>query len=503
MKAVIVGIDYIPSSGEVKFLELNTNALLGGFGQLHLNVDFSRLAEYCYSKGIKKTLLHVSEHNYSITGWSGHSVKVVDSLVEEKLRKALSLYKIDFDTFVDTKWPDHLTDLSDSTTLDLRQAYSSYSKLDWFAESKERIREFLKDRGHGEWMPEIGIENVTTKPPFIPDYVAKIPNKDAQQGIRFFEKTNYIPEEGFIENFVLPDNDKWGFFCEARYTCVLTEIGDIIPLSTSDCLHLNRFTFKRKNLDDYSTKELRLGYKIPAFGIARENSNFLLEDGSTLNAHSIHLNTLSKNYNDLVAYKVDEINMSLEEYKGIEERTFTLTSNKPNILSKGSNSFIFTPKWTENCIWIDGTIVSPRAVIPTYREGGVRLVQAKDLKEGDYCLDSKLNPKPIISIRQVGVQPLIYPQPIKDMEYHRTLICNDMAIVCENQYFDILPPQKEKHNRYVVGSDLLEQELDMLNFNVENGNLFSWREYQPLVQKRSEELLKLIYDTFKEEVWVW
>jgi len=503
MKGILIGIDYVPSSGKIKLLEINTNILLGGYGQLHLAIDFTGIAKYCARNKLTKVIVHQSKHEHVTYDWKGNPIYMFDEKMQFKLKEALLKYKIALEIFVDTKWPDHLTDLSSEGVLDLRQAYSSFSKVDWFAQSKDRLRNFLEEKGFGDWMPKVGIENISIKPDGIPDYVTKIPNKDAQQGIKFFEKTNFIPEEGFVEDFILPDNDKWGWFCEGRYTCVLTELGDVIPLSTPDSLHLNRFTFKRANLDDYSLKQLRLGYKIPSFGIARENAKFLLESGSELDAHSIHLNSLNKNYDEVVAYKVDDIDMGLEDFKVIEERTQKLTENVPNTFTKGTNNFIFVPKWTENCVAVNGTIVSPRAIIPTFREGGVKLVQAKDLKIGDYLLDSNLNPKPITRIDFVGVQPLIYPQPIRDMDYHRTLICNDMAIVCESQFFNLHPPEKHKTSRYVVGTELLDQELEMLRRNVTDGKVFDWRKYQPLLQKRSEELLKLIYNTFGKEVWVW
>ena len=341
MKAIIVGIDYVPSSGEVKLLEINTDTLLGGYSQLHLAIDFDKLAEYCNRHSIRKVMHHQSSHEYVVHDWKGNPVYMFDENMESRLRKALDIYDIELSMFIDTKWPDHLTDLSSEGVLDLRQAYSCFSKLDWFALSKDRLRDFLTENGFGDWMPKVGIENISIKPDGIPDYVTKIPNKDAQQGIKFFEKTNFIPEEGFVEDFILPDNDKWGWFCEGRYTCVLTELGDVIPLSTPDSVHLNRFTFKRANLDDYSRKQLRLGYKIPSFGIVRENAKFLLESGTELDAHSIHLNSLNKNYDEVVAYKIDDIDMGLEDFKVIEERTQKLTENVPNTFTKGTNNFIF------------------------------------------------------------------------------------------------------------------------------------------------------------------
>ena len=531
MKSIVCSFDWIPSSGSLKLLEMNTNTLLGGWHKPEDYLDFSALTTWCDSKSIEEVKIHHNQYSWYDEDYSGKAVKGVSDEVQTKLSASLATQNISCSMYVDANdYPDGLTEIDSSTVLDLRVGTSVNSKLDYMCTNKDNLRGYLGSIGSSSLMAETGSDQIQNhNADGIPDYLWKITTRDQQLGVSFFESSSYSSSisndtsslgklldygprqdmaKPYIEKYYRPDNDKWGWFNEVNYVVVYTDDGTTIPLTSNIDNPFFLTTFKRFNNTDYSKKDLKLGGKIVSWGMCGESTDIKLVDSPTGKTPiEIHSSSISLNWDEVKTSQIDSLELDSEVYNTFDTRLGYYTSYTGSFnFTTGSNKFIFIPKYSENCVNIDDTILNGNTLMPVKSGSSWQLKKASDVEASDVYLNSSLQEVAVTSSATTSNQVLVHPQPAVDFKYQRGIFCDDKLVFAPNPMYTMNGPttiQMYYHTASLSGSDSNTQHMNLLNENVNNGVLYSGSSITGSLKSYSENILTEISRSYTGSVWTW
>ena len=531
MKSIVCSFDWIPSSGSLKLLEINTNIFLGGWHKPEDYSDFSALTTWCNSKSIEEVKVHHNQYSWYANDYLGNPIKGVSDEVQTKLSASLATQNISCSLYIDANdYPDGLTEIDSSTVLDLRVGTSTNSKLDYMCINKDNLRGYLGSIGSGSLMAETGSDQIQNhNADGIADYLWKITTRDQQLGISFFESSSYSssisneinslgielingPRQGmatpYIEKYYRPDNNKWGWFNELHYVVVYTDDGTVIPLSTNLDNPHTLTSFKRIDKSDYSKKDLKLVNKAHAWGICGESTDIKLVDSPTGKTPiEIHSSSISLNWDEVKSAQIDSLDFDSESYNTFDERLGYYTSYTGSFnFTAGSNKFIFIPKYSENCVNIDDTILNGNALMPVKSGSSWQLKKASDIAVDDVYLDSSLEEQSVTSKENASNQVLVHPQPAVDFNYQRGMFCDDKLVFVSNPHYTMNGKTETRmyyETASLSGSDSNTQHMNLLNENVNNGVLYNWSSISGSVKLYSENILTEISRSYTGSVWTW
>lgn len=521
MKGIICSFDWIPSSGSLKLLEINTNVLLGGMHQIENFLSFDGLATYCNSNEISEVKLH---HNYG--SWQGYDfdgnpIESISQEVQSKVSSSLAIHNISSSLYLDVKdYPLGMTEVGTDDILDLRVGTSGNSKLDYMAIKKDNLREFINQIGSGSLMAETGSEQIQShNSSGIPDYLWKISTRDQHLGIAFYESSSYsssidnslLPSgnrqdmaTSFIEKYYTPDNDKWGYFNEIHYIVALMEDGTVLPLSINSDNPFVCSSFSRKSFSDYSNKDLKLKSKIVSFGLCGENTNIKLADNSTNTPIQIHISSSNLDLVDVKTVKIDSLDLNSYAYNTVDSRLgyYTSYTGSFNFVS-GSNNYTLIPKYCDNCYDVDGTVLHGNTLMPIKSGSSWEIKKVSTVQNGDVYLNSNLSDATISSVSTTTDQVLVYPQPQSDLPYQRSLFCDDKLVLSENHLYTLNEPQASHISSSLSGSDCFTQEMNLLSHNITNGVRFNYSDYSSSVYNYTKNILDQLGNVYSSSVWDW
>ena len=521
MKGIICSFDWIPSSGSLKLLEINTNVLLGGMHQIENFLSFDGLATYCTSNEISEVKLH---HNYG--SWQGYDfdgnpIESISQEVQSKVSSSLAIHNIPSSLYLDVQdYPLGMTEVGTDDILDLRVGTSGNSKLDYMAVKKDNLREFINQIGSGSLMAETGSEQIQShNSSGIPDYLWKISTRDQHLGIAFYESSSYsssidnslLPSgnrqdmaTSFIEKYYTPDNDKWGYFNEIHYIVALMEDGTVLPLSINSDNPFVCSSFSRKSFSDYSNKDLKLKSKIVSFGLCGENTNIKLADNSTNTPIQIHISSSNLDLVDVKTVKIDSLDLNSYAYNTVDSRLgyYTSYTGSFNFVS-GSNNYTLIPKYCDNCYDVDGTVLHGNTLMPIKSGSSWEIKKVSTVQNGDVYLNSNLSDATISSVSTTTDQVLVYPQPQSDLPYQRSLFCDDKLVLSENHLYTLNEPQASHISSSLSGSDCFTQEMNLLSHNITNGVRFNYSDYSSSVYNYTKNILDQLGNVYSSSVWDW
>ena len=526
MKSILCSFNWIASSGSLKLLEMNTQVSLGGYIKPEYDFDFNQLALYCATQSFSEVKLHESIGSYQGTDFKGNQIPSVSPEVYAKFSGSLAAHNISSSLYIDPQsyHNDGLTEVDTTTVLDLRVASTPNSKLDYYCINKENLITYIHEIGSGSLLPETGSSQITSSNPSgIPDFVWKVPTADMGTGVYFYESSSNNTtisssnsQQCYVEKYYVPDNDKWGYFVgDITYSVILTESGSVIPVGTD--VQSNRLSFSRVSDNDYTNKDLILRHKNIYAGICGEDTEITLADGSKKTPLQIHSSSISNNVDSVKTAKIDTLNLNDFSKNTPSERQESYTSYTGNFtFTTGSNYFTFVPKYSENCVNIDGTIFDSEALIPVESASSWEIKKASDIVVGDKYLSSSMDKGTVGSVGATSNQDLVhflitYPQGNPDMYYHRNVFCDGILTLVENKMYTVNSPafgaatgstsaSNAEINSYVSTSI---QQWELLNHNSVNGTLFNGSNYSATVARYSENILNRIVSQFSSSVWEW
>ena len=508
---------------------MNTNILLGGWHKPEDYLDFSALTTWCNSKSIEEVKIHHNQYSWNEQDYLGNIVKGVSDEVQSKLSASLATQNISCSFYIDSQdYPNALTEIDNSTTLDLRISTSANSKLDYMSIDKDNLRGYLGSIGSSSLMPETGSSQIQNhNADGIPDYVWKITTRDTSTGLSFYEYTgsysssisNTIGNYGeslvqdprqsdarpFIERYYTPDNDKWGWFSEVVYVVVYTDDGTVIPLSTNLDNPHTLTSFKRIDKSDYSKKNLGQERKRFSWGICGESTDIKLVDDSSKTPIQIHSSSISLNWDEVKSAQIDSVDFDLKSYNTFDERLGYYTSYTGSFnFTTGSNKFIFVPKYSENCVNIDDTILNGNALMPIKSGSSWQLKKASDVVASDVYLNSSLQEVAVTSSAIASNQVLVHPQPAVDFNYQRGIFCDDKLVFVSNPHYTmngLTITQMYHQTASLSGSNFNTKHMSLLNENVNTGVLYNWSSISGSIKSYSENIITEISRSYIGSVW--
>ena len=529
MKSTVVSFDWIASSGSLKLTEINTDVSLGGYSRPEYGVDFDALAQYCSDQSITEVKLHHVDHSYYTIDWMANSLTSTSPEVFSKLSSSLATHDISASIYLDeNNYEDGLDEIDEflsGSILDLRIPTLVNSKLDYHAVDKENLINFVNGIGSGSLMPEAGSSQIASNNATgIPDFVWKVPFMDSGIGLSFYESSDNnttisSSNEGvsFVEKYYPPDNDKWGYFAgDISYKVVLTEDGNVIPISSHKSEGERVVSFSRVSDGDYTNKDLVLRNKLILTGVCGESTDITLADGSTKTPLQIHSSSISDNSDSVKTVKIDDLNLDSFEYNTPSTRQGSYTSYTGSFnFTTGSNHFMFVPKYSENCVTIDSTVFDGETLIPVESASSWEIKKASDVVVGDKYLNSSMAKGTVGSVGAASNQVLVHPLSTNpkgddsDMYFQRSMFCDDILTLAENKFYTINEPHiGDKFATTSASSAEMQsfvstsnQQWALLNHNSVNGTIYNWSNYSGSVAQHTENILIQMSASFSSSMW--
>tara|TARA_B100000073_G_scaffold44255_1_gene32930 strand:+ start:2610 stop:4031 length:1422 start_codon:yes stop_codon:yes gene_type:complete len=212
-EGMLYAMDWIPQSGSIKLLEMNTN--IGLSGRMKPYFDFSELVSHITSSGHTTCTYYEDYLNFNI-----EPQRVEDTLdiFKQHLSSSLSSSGCTF-THEYNLW-DEVIPTPSSTHYVLRQGHLNYHNVDVLCENKTTFRNFITGSLGEDFFPAFGsnISSSFSNPTNIPDVVIKDPTEDMGVGVSFTDFTedrNQIyNNHNYVEQYIEPeiDNSRYRLF---------------------------------------------------------------------------------------------------------------------------------------------------------------------------------------------------------------------------------------------------------------------------------------------------
>jgi len=217
---VIVGYDWVPSSGSLKLLELNTNI------QTPPETNFLDSAVTWWKANNYDTIVLVTrDESNSVIPDLVTVGDITASLMSEGFTSSI---------YVQDPFPIPVPDFDvPNTTFVLRFGFDSASPIDYLASDKREFRNFASSSGIESLMPRkmVNLPDGFSNGVGVPDVIIKDPTEDYQtllmNSFQFYDITddnkNYLLSQSYCEEFILPDlNYNGAYYSELRGVMMLT-----------------------------------------------------------------------------------------------------------------------------------------------------------------------------------------------------------------------------------------------------------------------------------------
>ena len=217
---VIAGYDWVPSSGSLKLLELNTNI------QTPPETNFLDSAVTWWKANNYDTIVLVTRNE---EGTVIPSLNLVGDITA-----SLDIDGFTSSIYVQPSYPTPVPDFDvPNTTFVLRFGFDSASPIDYLASDKREFRNFASSSGIESLMPRkmADLPDGFSNGVGVPDVLIKDPTVDYQtllmNSFQFYDITddnkNYLLSQSYCEEFILPDlNYNGAYYSEVRGIMMLT-----------------------------------------------------------------------------------------------------------------------------------------------------------------------------------------------------------------------------------------------------------------------------------------
>lgn len=217
---VIAGYDWVPSSGSLKLLELNTNI------QTPSETNFLDSAVTWWKANNYDTIVLVTRNEEG-------TVMPPLNLVGD-ITASLDIDGFTSSIYVQPSYPTPVPDFDvPNTTFVLRFGFDSASPIDYLASDKKEFRNFASSSGIESLMPRkmADLPDGFSNGVGVPDVIIKDPIEDYQTLLmnyfQFYDITddnkNYLLSQSYCEEFILPDlNYNGAYYSEVRGIMMLT-----------------------------------------------------------------------------------------------------------------------------------------------------------------------------------------------------------------------------------------------------------------------------------------
>ena len=258
---VLVAYDFIPSNGELKLLETNTN--VGIFKEYIPYFDFQTLGTFCRRNRYTKIIAVVNSYWYDQRGWGAKTTPSKDFM--SLLESMLSGFGVNLELISAPEYPRPIPKIDiDENTFVLRFSFDPESKIDEMAADKNLFIDHIKKVGLSNLLPTSGDNLFEEKYEngLFPDLVFKDPELDNRRGIQFWKNFRGLEARKeklkrpfqYVEKFVISDKleglDQYNL--ELRGLCLVTN-EDVVSLNISPFVDSKRYTLNK----DGSLQQIR------------------------------------------------------------------------------------------------------------------------------------------------------------------------------------------------------------------------------------------------------
>ncbi len=205
-EGMLYAMDWIPQSGSIKLLEMNTN--IGLTGRMIACVDLEKLTSHITSSGHSTCTYHEDYLNLNIEPKRlDDSMDVFKQELSSSLSSSGCTYTHDY-----LLW-DEVIPTPSSTHYVLRQGHLNYHDVDILCENKTNFRNFCTSSLGEDFFPAFGssISSSFSNPTNVPDVVIKDPTADMGVGVSFVDFTddrNQIYNNfNYVEEYIVPEID--------------------------------------------------------------------------------------------------------------------------------------------------------------------------------------------------------------------------------------------------------------------------------------------------------
>ena len=217
---VIVGYDWVPSSGSLKLLELNTNI------QTPPETNFLDSAVTWWKANNYDTIVLVTRNEI------GNTIPLLN--VVGDITASLASSGFTSSIYIQEEYPAAVPDFDvPNTTFVLRFGFDSASPIDYLASDKREFRNFASSSGIESLMPRrmSDLPITFSNDVGVPDVLIKDPIEDNQTLLmnyfQFYDITddnkNYLLSQSYCEEFIQPDlNYNGAYYSDVRGVVMLT-----------------------------------------------------------------------------------------------------------------------------------------------------------------------------------------------------------------------------------------------------------------------------------------
>jgi len=437
-EGMIYAMDWIPQSGSIKLLEMNTN--IGLSGRMKAMFDVPELVSHITSSGHTTCTFYEDFLNKDIT-----PQRVEDTLdiFRQHLSSSLSSSGCTF-THEYNLW-DETIPTPDSTHYVLRQGHLNYHNVDILCENKTIFRNFITGSLGEDFFPAFGnkISSSFSNPTNIPDVVIKDPTEDMGAGVSFTDFTtdrNQIYNNfNYVEEYIEPeiDNDRYRIF----RSIVLIGSGSVKYLTRNET-HVTNYrkfgqpsgstTIGSQNTNIYDTNNVRIWQT----GHFEGNTPVSMSDGSVKKLSKVNTGEVVKSV---------VINNYPTRNDATQGAPSTILTWPQIVLDKGNwtgsisdlsestssvNSLVVTPSWGYYEL-NNSTRVHAEDQIMVYSGSKYQFKPVRDIKVNDTFVVNGFTTQSVSSISLTTSESLYYSLDLETEDRYHAGESNNSVITCD------------------------------------------------------------------------
>ena len=446
---VIVGYDWMPSSGSLKLIEFNTNIQISPQASV-----LDPAIEWFKDKNYDTIVLVVRNDD---------GMEIPNSRLLGEMTESLQNNGFTASIFTQEPWPTPVPEFDvPSNTFILRFGFDSASPIDYLASDKTLFKNFISSSGF-EWMMPRKMANLPdgfSNRVGIPDVLVKDPTLDNQTLLMnqflFYDITpenkDYLLSQSYCEEFVEPDlNYNGAYYSELRSEMMLTPTENIFlrPKVAPDI----SLDVSRMQLPYYTLNADSSSYSVTTISrrVAIKGSTILMSDDSYQNIENVITGSF---------FKIRNISGLPDESDGVAIRCgspyWRLWETSSLFIPSQSNVIVedITPYYTDSYTLINGDkkFGTFEYMFCSGSGDDWKFKPSIELSTGDYLADESGQPIEITSISVISSSTLFegYVPNVEPQDYYycngvivHNIGCNDsywIMTVSYSQYNEVIWP---------------------------------------------------------------
>jgi len=446
---VIVGYDWMPSSGSLKLIEFNTNIQISPQASV-----LDPAIEWFKDKNYDTIVLVVRNDD---------GMEIPNSRLLGEMTESLQNNGFTASIFTQEPWPTPVPEFDvPSNTFILRFGFDSASPIDYLASDKTLFKNFISSSGF-EWMMPRKMANLPdgfSNRVGIPDVLVKDPTLDNQTLLMnqflFYDITpenkDYLLSQSYCEEFVEPDlNYNGAYYSELRSEMMLTPTENIFlrPKVAPDI----SLDVSRMQLPYYTLNADSSSYSVTTISrrVAIKGSTILMSDDSYQNIENVITGSF---------FKIRNISGLPDESDGVAIRCgspyWRLWETSSLFIPSQSNVIVedITPYYTDSYTLINGDkkFGTFEYMFCSGSGDDWKFKPSMELSTGDYLADESGQPIEITSISVISSSTLFegYVPNVEPQDYYycngvivHNIGCNDdywKMVVSYSQYNEVIWP---------------------------------------------------------------